>query len=111
MVTLDPWGSFDGGHQSRGGALGNLDVSSVFDDTSVVSLVAGSGDGSVSVVSLKFSLVGFVPVEGTGHGSTVASSRANVVAINELLLGEGVEGTGLDEICTFDTPRRGEGPA
>ena len=114
LVGLDGdggWSSLDGGHEGRAGFLGDLGVSLVGGDTSVVGLVAGSSHGGVGVVGLELSTVVLVPVEGTGHGATVAASRAEVVAIDKLLLGEGVEGSVFAEVGSLKSAGGGEGPS
>lgn len=68
------------------------------------------GLGGVGVVALEVLGVLLGVDESVGLPSTVASVGLGV-AINELLLGEGEEASGLDEMSTFDGSGGGESPA
>jgi len=105
------WSSLDGGHESRGGSSGDGGSGSAVVLALVVTAVAGSGLGGVGVVSFELGLIGLIPDEGTLHGTTIASLRAEVVAVNEFLFREGNKISGLDLVGTFHSSGGGEGPA
>ena len=73
-------------------------------------VLAGSVSGSVWIVSLELLSVGL----GIGEGVVLPSTSASVgsgVAVNELLLGEGEESSGLDEVVSLNGSGGREGPA
>ena len=102
--------SLDGGLHGGGRVGLDVDVAGVVSDTGNGG-VAGSISGLVWVVGLEISLVGLVPLECALHGATRASHGSVVVAINELLLGEGLEGSVRDEVGTLKSAGGREGPA
>ena len=113
LVGLDDDGggsSLDGGLHGGGRVGLDVDVAGVVGDTGNGS-VAGSVHGLVWLVSLTFGLVGLVPLEGALHGITGASNGSVVVAMNDLLLGEGVEGSVFAEVGSFKSVGGGEGPS
>ena len=80
------------------------------DPSGVLGILAGSGSSGIGVVVFEV-LGSLLSVdEGVGLPSTVASIRCGV-AVNELLLGEGAEYTGSNEVGTFDGSSGGESPA
>ena len=87
-----------------GGNLGNVNLT--LGGVGLASL----GSGSVGVVGLELLSVGLGVSEGVGLPSTVASVGGSV-AVDELLLGEGEEGSGLDEVVSLNGGGGGEGPA
>jgi len=114
LVGLDGdggWSGLDGGLEGRLGVGGDLDVSGGLELSGVGGLGAGSVSSGVGVVGLELSHVGLVPFEGTFHGATVATGGADVVTVDEFLLGEGEESSGLDEVSTLHGTSGGEGPA
>ena len=113
LVGLDGDGgrsSLDGGLHGGGRVGLDVDVTGVVGDTG-----NGSVEGSVHVlvwlVSLTFGLVGLVPLEGALHGINRASNGSVVVAMNELLLGEGVEDSVFAEVGSLKSVGGGEGPS
>jgi len=72
--------------------------------------LAALGSGSVGVVRLELLSVLLGVGEGVGLPSTVASVGSGV-AVDELLLGEGEELSGLDEVVSLDGGGGREGPA
>jgi len=100
----------NGGEESGGAAVGHVGSLGVGPDSLGGGVVAGTVLGSVGVVSLLLGLVGQVVAVGTVVGATVATFGAGV-AINELLLGEGLEVAGFSEVGTLETAGGGEGPA
>lgn len=75
--------------------------------------LAGTGDtraGGVRVVRLELLRVLLKVVEGVGLPATVATI-GGLVARDNLLLGEGEELAGLEEVSTLDGAGGGEGPA
>ena len=72
--------------------------------------LAGSGSSGVGVVALEVLGVLLGVDESVGLPSTVASVGLGV-AVNELLLGEGEELAGGDEVGTLDGSGGGESPA
>lgn len=76
----------------------------------VLGSLARSGSSGVGVVALEVLSVLFGVDESVGLPSTVASVGLGV-AINELLLGEGEESSGGEEVGTFDGSGGGESPA
>jgi len=69
-----------------------------------------SSSGGVRVVSLEDSGVLLVESEGEGHGATIASV-VKLGARDELLLGEGEEFLGGNEMGSFHSSSGGERPA
>lgn len=105
LVSLDGDGGgagFDGGHEGLLGVGGDLDESGGIELSGVGGLSAGSVSSGVWVVGLELGLVVLVPLEGTSHGATVATLGADVVAVDESLLGEGGKLSGLDEFSTLN---------
>jgi len=109
-VTLEGVGvSFDGNGNwslsNSGHKLGNrvgLDVLvSVVEDVVGLLVAARSGSGLVGVLSLELGAVSLQEVESVVLPSTIATVRG-FVAIDELLLGEGVELSGLDELSSLE---------
>ena len=76
----------------------------------VLGSLAGSGSSGVGVVALEVLGLLLGVDEGAGLPSTVASVGLGV-AVNELLLGEGEESSGGEEVGTFDGSGGGESPA
>ena len=76
----------------------------------VLGSLAGSSSGGVGVVVLEVLSLLLGVDEGVGLPSTVASVGLGV-AVNELLLGEGEELAGGDEVSTLDGSGGGESPA
>lgn len=70
----------------------------------------GASAGSVGVVRLELLSVGLEVVEGVALPATVAAVRG-LVAGDDLLLGEGEELTGLEEVGTLNGAGGGESPA
>ena len=87
-----------------GGVLGDGDL------TGVLGSFAGLGSGGIGVVILEVLGVLLGVDESVGLPSTVATGRLGV-AVNELLLGEGEEISGGEEVGTFDGTGSGESPA
>jgi len=100
----------DGAHECRLGA--RLDIGIGRDG--VVSLifarVAGSIFACISVVILQGHLVGLSILEGPGKAPSVAAVRVSL-AIDELLLREGVELARMLIVDSFEGSSSGEGPA
>ena len=88
------------------GGLVRLDINL----TGVLGGLASSSSSGVGVVVLEVLGVLFGVDESVGLPSTVASVGLGV-AINELLLGEGEEVSGGEEVGTFDGSGGGESPA
>ena len=118
-------GTFVSLNGNRDGTLskGSLElVGVVGGDTGVTGSLNGGGlggrvasgsrsvSGGVRVVSLEDGVVLLVESEGEGHGATIAS-MVKLGARDELLLGEGEEGAGGNEVGSFHTTGGGECPA
>ena len=90
-------GNLEGGALSLGGIAGSL----------------SSASGGVWVGGLGGDGVGLGPLEGLVHKTSVASEilGGTVVALDEVLLGEGFELASGDEVSTFEATSGGEGPA
>ena len=76
----------------------------------VLGSFAGSSSGGVGVVVLEVLSLLLGVDESVGLPSTVASVGGSI-AVNELLLGEGEELAGGDEVSTLDGSGGGESPA
>jgi len=88
------------------------DIFERFDLTNTLAgfVLAGTLLGLVSIFGFKHEW-GFLDVlEGVVHETTIAA-LVNLVAVNELLLGEGLELSGLLEHSTFNGTGGGESPA
>jgi hypothetical protein len=113
LVGLDGDGNWclgNSGLQLGDGSLWDGGVFLDIDLSGVLGSFAGSVNSLVVVVVLKVLSMLLGVDEGVGLPSTVASSGSGV-AVNELLLGEGEEGSGGDEVSTFDGAGGGESPA
>merc|ERR1719469_1717390 len=91
--------------EAFGGALGNLGESGDLDGSHLEGFVALATDAlsrGVGVVGLGVEGVLFQPPEGKGHGATLASVVGELVALDELLLGEGGEWVAVDLVRSFD---------
>jgi hypothetical protein len=78
--------------------------------TGVLGGLAGSSSSGISVVILEILSVLLGIYESVGLPSTIASVGLGV-AINELLLGEGEELAGSEEVSTLNSGSSGESPA
>ena len=87
-----------------GSVLGDGDL------TGVLGSLAGRGSGGIGIVVLEVLGVLLGVDESVRLPSTVASVGLGV-AVNELLLGEGEEVSGGEEVGTFDGSGGGESPA
>ena len=100
--SLELVGVVGGDHGVAGGLNGGSGLSFASSDL--------TGSGGVRVVSLEDGGVVLVESEGEGHGATVATVVQSV-ARDELLLGEGEESAGGNEVSSLHTTGGGEGPA
>ena len=114
LVSLDgnrDWSLGDGSHQIlAGGVWGNILVSLDLTNTFGSLILALSPEvvgSSVWVVSLEHDLVGLGIFESVIHETTIAA-LVNLVAVNELLLGEGDELTSGLEVSTLKSTSGGE---
>jgi len=106
------WGVGDGSLELGGGTLLDILVTVDLTDTLGGVVLASTLSGSVWVLSLGFESVLLDVFEGVVHKTTVATHvTVGTGAVNELLLGVGLESTGLDEHSTFDGTGGGERPA
>jgi len=115
LVGLDgdgDWLLVDGGLELSGG-LGNINESSNLADSLGGNVLASSISGGVSVVGLELEWVGLDVFEGIVHQTSVATfvSVLSTSAVNELLLGVGLELSVLDEHSSLNGTGGGEGPA
>lgn len=112
LVGLDgdgDWGLGDGGLE-LGGGWGNVGERSDGTNTSGFDVRASSVLTGVWVGGLELKWVRLDIFEGVVHKTTVAA-LVNLVAIDELLLGEGLELAGLEEHSALDGTGGGERPA
>jgi hypothetical protein len=107
----------DGGWSLGNGSLEGIDGSSLdgvdslgVDLTLGGLILAGSISGGVWVGRLELLSVGGNVLHGVGLPSTIASVGGGV-AVDDLLLGEGEEASGLDEVVSLNGGSGGEGPA
>ena len=116
LVGLDGDGDWllgDGGLQSGDGSGWDVLVGSNTNLTLGGIELAGTGltvSGGVWVGGLELLEVGLEVGEGVGLPSTIASI-GGLVAGDDLLLGEGEELAGLEEVSTLNSAGGGEGPA
>jgi len=104
------WGGGDGGLEGIDGGWGHGLVGLHVNLSGVLGGLARSISGGVGVVVLEVLSLLLGVLEGVLLPSTVASV-GGVVAINELLLGEGEEVSGGEEMSTLNGSGGGEGPA
>jgi len=112
LVGLDgdgDWGLGDGGLE-LGGGWGNIGETFDGSNTSGFDVRAGSVLTGVWVGGLELKWVLLDIFEGVVHKTTVAA-LVNLIAIDELLLGEGLELAGLEEHSALDGTGGGERPA
>ena len=116
LVGLDgngDWGDVEGSLKLVWGAWSNILVA--LDGTgSLGSIIfAGSSSGGVWVSGLGLNSVLLDVSEGVVHKTTIAAhvSVDASSAVNELLLGVGVESTSGKELSTLDGTSGGESPA
>jgi hypothetical protein len=102
--------SGNGGHELSFGVGWNVLVSENVEESLRGVVFAGSLFGGVWVGSLKLGLVGLEVGEGVCLPSTVASVRG-LVAVDDFLLGDGDEVSGLEEMSTLNTGNSSESPA
>jgi hypothetical protein len=105
---LSSKGSLEGGNGVGADLVGAGDLDLGVGIFSIVR--AGTVLGSVGVGSLARGVVRFVVAEGKGLVSTVAT-EACMDTVDELLLGDGEEISGLDPPLTFEGTSGGEAPA
>ena len=106
------WSISEGGSHLAGGVL-NIGESRDGTDSSGFGVVAAgnsSGSGGVWVVRFELEWGGLDVLESVVHESTIASTVL-LGAGDELLLGEGFEGSSSDGISSFNGTGGGEGPA
>jgi hypothetical protein len=104
------WSLGNGGLQLVDGLSWDGGIGLDIDLSGVLGGSAGLVNGLVDVVVLEVLSLLLGVDEGVGLPTTVASVGGGV-AINELLLGEGEEFTGGDEVSTLDGSGGGESPA
>ena len=115
LVGLDGNGdwSLGDGSLELGGRLGDVLEASDLTNTLgfvVLALSSHASTGGVWVIALELKWVGLDVLEGVVHKTTVAA-LVNHVAVDELLLGEGLELAGGKEFSTLDGTGGGESPA
>jgi len=124
LVSLDgdrDWLLVQGRHQSRIRVLGDVSVGdwSNTSDLGNLGVASTSGLGGargvwISSLSSKTTVL-LDPGEGIVHQSTIAAVIATTVGqgvtVNQVLLREGLEGTKLVLVGTFQSTSGGEGPA
>ena len=104
------WLSSDGGLELRDGSGSNVGVLGNTNLTLGGRVLAGSISSSVWIVRLELLSVGLGVVESVGLPSTIASIGGGI-AVNELLLSEGEEGSRLDEVVSLNGGGGRESPA
>jgi len=112
LVGLDGDGnwSLGNGGLELGGRWADILEASDLTNTLGGLVLAGTVSGLVWVLGLELKWGGLDVLEGIVHKTTVATV-VSLGAVNELLLGEGVEGSGGEEFSTLDGTSGGEGPA
>ena len=104
------WSLGNGSLELRNGLGSNVGVGGNTNLTLGGGVLAGSVSSGVWIVSLELLSVGL----GIGEGVVLPSTSASVgrgIAVNELLLGEGEESSGLDEVVSLNGSGGREGPA
>jgi len=74
-------------------------------------ILAGTVDGSVGIVRFEFKTVLSSILDSEVWPATLASVTSRGSAINDLLFREGEEGSGVDEVESFEGTGGGESPA